>query len=124
MFVSKYPEWVTTVVFKDGHDHHFDGAKDMFKLLADPARYDPGHQREDIVTITVIDHYGVERIDTRTDFYVVGSDVMGPMGHELVPLASKAEAEEFLRDHQGQAILTFDQVNAAVLTAVEVGAIP
>ena len=32
MLVSKYPNWVATIVYKDGHAHHFDGAKDMFKM--------------------------------------------------------------------------------------------
>ncbi|MER2603690.1 MAG: nitrous oxide reductase accessory protein NosL, partial [Candidatus Competibacter phosphatis] len=33
MFVSLYPDWVATLVYKDGHAHHFDGAKDLFKYL-------------------------------------------------------------------------------------------
>ncbi|MEW8383487.1 MAG: nitrous oxide reductase accessory protein NosL, partial [Candidatus Thiodiazotropha taylori] len=33
MFVAKYPEWIGTVLYKDGHAHHFDGAKDLFKYL-------------------------------------------------------------------------------------------
>ena len=32
------------------------------------------------------------------------------MGHELVPLASEADAQEFLRDHAGKGILRFDAV--------------
>jgi hypothetical protein len=39
MVVSKYPAWVATVVYKDGHAHHFDGAKDLFKYLFDVPRY-------------------------------------------------------------------------------------
>ena len=34
MFVAKYPEWIAAVVFKDGHAHYFDGAKDMFQVPA------------------------------------------------------------------------------------------
>ena len=30
MFVAKYPQWVATVVWRDGTAAHFDGAKDMF----------------------------------------------------------------------------------------------
>jgi nitrous oxide reductase accessory protein NosL len=32
------------------------------------------------------------------------------MGHELVPLASKADADEFMKEHKGVRLLTFDQV--------------
>jgi hypothetical protein len=31
------------------------------------------------------------------------------MGHEFVPLASRADAEDFLKDHKGERALTFDQ---------------
>ena len=26
MLTAKYPNWVATIVYKDGHAHHFDGA--------------------------------------------------------------------------------------------------
>ena len=51
------------------------------------------------------DYYALEPIDGRTAFYVVGSDVFGPMGKELIPFAQRAQAEEFLKDHKGRAIL-------------------
>jgi len=35
---------------------------------------------------------------------VTGSDVLGPMGEELVPIAGKQAAETFLRDHGGSGI--------------------
>ena len=34
MFVAKYPHWTATVLYRDGHAHHFDGAKDLFKYLS------------------------------------------------------------------------------------------
>ena len=110
MVVSKYPAWVATVVYRDGHAHHFDGAKDMFKYLFDVPRYAPGHRAGDIARIGVTEYYGLKRIDARQAWYVIGSDVLGPMGHELIPLASRADAEEFLRDHHGRRILRFDEV--------------
>jgi nitrous oxide reductase accessory protein NosL len=111
MVVAKYPNWVASVVWRNGHTHHFDGAKDLFKFLFELPRYVPGHRREDIVSIAVTEYYDLGRIDARKAFYVIGSDVLGPMGHELIPLASRADAEEFMRDHQGRRILTFEQVS-------------
>jgi nitrous oxide reductase accessory protein NosL len=110
MLVSKYPNWVATIVYKDGHAHHFDGAKDMFKFWFDPAKYAKGHRREDMATIWVTDFYNLQRIDAKKAHYVIGSDVLGPMGHEFVPLATKEDAADFLKDHKGRKILTFDQV--------------
>ncbi len=110
MLVSKYPNWVATIVYKDGHAHHFDGAKDMFKFWHEPAKYAAGHRREDMVAIRVTDFYNLQPVDARKAFYVIGSDVLGPMGHELVPLASREDAADFLKDHKGRRILSFDQV--------------
>jgi len=84
-FVARYPEWVATVVYRDGHAHHFDGAKDLFKYLLDLGRWAPGHRADDIATIAVTDYYAVQRIDARSAWYVIGSDMLGPMGHELIP---------------------------------------
>lgn len=121
MVVSKYPAWIATVAYKDGHAHHFDGAKDMFKYLFDPPRYAKGHRPGDIARIGVTEYYGLKRIDARQAWYVIGSDVPGPMGHELVPLASKADAEEFLRDHRGRRILRFHEVSKALPSMLDAG---
>jgi copper chaperone NosL len=123
MFVAKYPEWVAAVVFKDGHTHYFDGAKDLFKFMRDIAGYAPGHGSADMAIVAVTDYYGVKTLDARGAFFVVGSDVLGPMGHELVPLASKADAEEFMADHKGKRILTFDQVGAELLKSLDKGGV-
>ncbi len=110
MLVSKYPNWVAIIVHKDGHVHYFDGAKDLFRFWHDPAKYAAGHRRENMATIWVTDFYGLRRIDARKAFYVTGSDVLGPMGHEFVPLANRDDAVEFLKDHKGRRILGFEDV--------------
>lgn len=115
MLVSKYPNWVASVLYRAGHAHYFDGAKDMFKYLSDLPKYAPGHAAKDIVAIEVTEFYGLTRIDARRAFFVIGSDVLGPMGHELVPLASREDAQDFLKDHKGTRILTFDEVTPAIL---------
>jgi nitrous oxide reductase accessory protein NosL len=110
MLVSKYPHWVATIVYKDGHAHHFDGAKDMVKFWYDPPKYAAGHSREMMDRVVVTDYYNLALIDAKTALYVIGSDVLGPMGHEFVPLASMADAEDFMKEHKGKRILRFDQI--------------
>jgi nitrous oxide reductase accessory protein NosL len=121
MFVAKYPEWIATVLYKDGHAHHFDGAKDLFKYLLDMPKWAPGHKTEDIAAIGVTEYYGLSRIDAREAWYVIGSDVLGPMGHELIPLAAKEDANEFLRDHDGKGVLRFDGVTPRLLRDLDEG---
>jgi len=121
MLVSKYPNWVATVVWKDGRSHHFDGAKDLFKYLLDLPKYAPGRRREEISLLAVTDFYNLAKIDARHAWYVTGSDALGPMGHEPVPLATRADAEEFLKDHKGKRILRFDDVTAKDLAQLDSG---
>ncbi len=121
MFVSKYPSWVATVHYQDGHSHHFDGAKDMFKYLLDMPKWAPGHRAEDIKAIGVTEYYGLRMIDAKQAYYVIGSEVYGPMGHELVPLVSEEDAVEFMRDHKGVKIMRFDQVKQKLLINLDNG---
>lgn len=121
MLVAKYPNWIASLRFRDGHTHFFDGPKDLFKYLHDLGRYAPGHTRADIAAIFVTDFYELKPIAAESAWYVIGSDVPGPMGHELVPLASRADAEEFLRDHKGRRILGFADITPAVLAALDGG---
>ena len=121
MFVALYPDWTATVLYQDGHAHHFDGAKDLFKYLLNLPKYAPGHQQADIAAIGVTEYFGVTRIDARAAWYVIGSDVLGPMGHELIPLATQAEAEDFQRDHKGKRRVRFDEVNPALLEQLDHG---
>ncbi len=122
MFVVKYPEWAATLVYRDGAVEHFDGGKDLFKYLFDLGKYAPTRSAADIAAIAVTEYYGLTRIDARSAWFVIGSDVLGPMGHELVPLASAADAEEFLADHQGTRVLRFDDVTPHLLERLDAGA--
>lgn len=110
MFVEKYRSWTATVVLEDGSQLFFDGPKDMFRFLLDPARF--GHAGSSISRVFVTDYYTTRLIDARQATFVAGSDVMGPMGHELVPLGTADEAETFMKDHGGSGRFAFDEVTA------------
>jgi copper chaperone NosL len=119
MFVYKYPKWVACIVFQSGEAYFYDGAKDMFKHVFDTAKYTPGKTTENIKSIYVTDYYEVELIDAKTAYYVIGSDVLGPMGHELLPLKDREAAQEFLEDHRGKAILRYQDVTPAVIESLD-----
>lgn len=110
MFVSRYPDWVAELLFTDGSRAVFDGARDLFRYLLDSRQFGGTKGPSDVAMVFVTDYYTLEPIDGRAAFYVIGSDVYGPMGEELVPFASRADAEEFRRDHGGRRVLAFDEV--------------
>lgn len=121
MFVAKYPYWVATLVWRDGSVFHFDGAKDLFKYLGDLARWAPGRAREEIAKVGVTAYYEGERVDAFAASYVLGSDVFGPMGNEAVPHATRADAEEFLKDHAGRRVVGPADLTPALMRALDEG---
>jgi copper chaperone NosL len=50
--------------------------------------------------------------------FVMGSDITGPMGKALVPIAGRTAAEQFMKDHYGSRILTADEITPEVLREV------
>ncbi|MEZ5713994.1 MAG: nitrous oxide reductase accessory protein NosL [Paracoccaceae bacterium] len=122
MFVAKYPEWVATVLYRDGYADHFDGAKDYFKYLFDMPKYALGRTAEQIAGMGVTEYYGLKLIDAKAALYVAGSDVLGPMGHELIPLMNEVDAGDYMKDHAGKMLLSFDEVTPELLVKLDAGA--
>ena len=119
MFVAKYPDWLATIRFRDGSHVFFDGAKDMFKYIHNQKKYDQARKSEDIQDILVMDYYSMTWLDARKAWYVLGSDIYGPMGRELIPLAQEAGAREFLKDHKGSRIIRFPETTPEVMKALD-----
>lgn len=118
MFVARHPEWVAQVVYEDGSTEYFDGPKDLFKYLRYPQRYAREHRGLRIEAVFVTSYYDRTPIPARDAFYVLGSDVLGPMGAELVPHGSRDDAEEFMVDHRGHRILSYDDITVEVLESL------
>lgn len=119
MFVAKFTDFIARVGFADGSAVFFDGAKDMFKYLFDVPKYTPKRKATDITSIQVTDYYSLKLIDARKAFYVVGSNVYGPMGKELIPFEKEADAREFMSDHAGKEILLFEDVELEKVKALD-----
>jgi len=114
MFVYKYPRWAAQIFYlHDGHEHHFsfDGVKDLMKFYFEPDKWG-SHKtiKQEITKVLVTDYYTQQTINGKTAFYVTGSDILGPMGNELIPFELKQDAETFELDHKGTKILKFDQI--------------
>lgn len=115
MLVHRYPVFLASVVYEDGQTFFFDGAKDMFKYLFNLAHYAPGRQIENIQAVRVTEYYDMAPMDGLKAFFVIGSDVFGPMGHELIPFRSQNDALAFKEDHKGRRVLTYQQVTPATI---------
>ncbi|MFP4307295.1 MAG: nitrous oxide reductase accessory protein NosL [Desulfococcaceae bacterium] len=119
MFVAKYPDWLAAVGFEDGHTAYFDGAKDMFKYLFDVKKYDPSRSAEAVRRIHVTEYYDMRLIPAEEAFFVIGSDVYGPMGRELIPLATAEDAATFSADHHGKRTVRFDEITPDLIETLD-----
>lgn len=115
MFVAKYPSWIAQIVFKDGTTAFFDGPKDMFRYYFNLQKYNPSKKQSDITAIYVTEYYSAKLTDAKNVLFVLGSDVFGPMGNELIPVGSSDNAKEFMNDHNGRKLLKFREVTPEVL---------
>ncbi len=116
MFVSKYPKWVAQMEH-DEKIYYFDGVKDMMKyyIFDGDFLYDRTH----ISQMVVSDYYTLEMIEAKEAFYVLDSDIFGPMGRELIPFKSKEKAKQFLSEHNGKSIVKFDEISDSMLMKLD-----
>ncbi len=119
MFVIKYHSWLTQIETTD-LTIMFDGPKDMFAYYFEPNQFE-GKPVQKTDSIYLKDYYTLEWINAREAYFVFGSDVYGPMGHELIPFNSLEAANNFKKDHKGKKILTFDQVNIEIINSLRSG---
>ncbi len=121
MFVFKYPNWQAQVHYeKLSETRFFDGMKDLMVFYYDPERFG-APPRETIKDIFVKDYYSLSWISAKEAFFVTGSDVYGPMGHEFIPFATREAAESFSTDHHGREILTFDKIPPELVESLRAG---
>lgn len=103
MFVHKYPKWAATIELGE-KKIYFDGCKDMFKY------YIPKKKEIASSKLFVTDYFSGKKIKANLAYFVMGSNVYGPMGNELIPFKSELDANAFRKDHFGIKVLKFLQV--------------
>lgn len=119
MFVAKYPDFLAEILYKDGSSAFFDGTKDMFKYYFNLKKYQPSKNLSDIDSLYVTNYYDLTLIDGFSAHYVMGSDIYGPMGRELIPFEKEADAKQFMKDHKGKSILKFKEVTYEMVKSLD-----
>jgi hypothetical protein len=107
MRIAPGSHWEAGAIDSHGTELRFDTPGCLF-------RYRFAH--DDVRAPWVTEYYaraGV-RSPAEVQRYAVGSDVIGPMGADLVPIAPEREAA-FRRDHHARAVLAWSEVTAATI---------
>ena len=84
------------------------------KFYFNPTKYH-ANTNEQISQINVTDYYSLELTDGKKAYYVIGSNVYGPMGEELIPFKNKDEAQKFMTDHFGKSLVSFDEIKEEMI---------
>lgn len=92
-----------------GKELAFDAPKCLFRRH---------HERGAVRDAWVIEYYSQERRPARELLYVIGTDLQGPMGRDLVPVAGREAAERMKRDHHGERILTYEEITPEVAASL------
>lgn len=99
------------VVFQDGKVVGFHSAGHMFEYILAPVKY--SISTGNIKNVFVTDHGTNKFMDANQAFFVVGSDVQGSMGPDLVAFSKKEDAEKFSTEHKGKRVAAYTEVTAA-----------
>ena len=113
MFIYKYPSWATMMQV-DNQKLFFDGVKDMMKYY-----FSLGESKKKTSTLYVMDYYSKEIFDLKKGYVVIGSDIYGPMGEELIPFQKLRDAKHFMLDHQGEHIYRFAELTYKIVKALD-----
>lgn len=121
MFVYKYPKWAARISYEENGkkiNHAFDGVKDLLKFYHNPSIWGKYTQyKREAYAVVVRDYYTQEAVDGKKAFYVIGSNIYGPMGKEFIPFATLKSAQTFLKDHKGEQILEFLSISESLVYA-------
>ena len=112
MAITLYPKWASLITTKDKR-YYFDGVKDMMRYYLDSASFH--YSRDKIENIVVQEFYHFKNIDAKSAFYIIGSDVRGPMGADFVPFSSLKDAKIFMQDHHGKKIIRFNDITLSII---------
>ncbi len=103
---------IAAAVFKDGHAVGFEGACCLFIYNSVPQNY--GVDVKNIARQFVTDFTTKKLVDLSKAFLVLGSNVKGPMGYDLIPFSSKEDAAKFAAENDGKWIVQLHEVARSI----------
>ncbi len=121
MFVYKYPKWAAGFVFQSGARYFHCSPKCMLHNLHHVAKYQPGETRDNILTVWATEYYTTKQTNARDLLFVTGTNLVGPMGLDVIPVKGQAAAENLKKDYNGELILSLDQITPEILDEVRKG---
>ena len=115
MRVLKLTNWHTQIVYSDGVSDAFCAVKCLMAFYLEHLKYCEKKKSDSIRELYARDYYSQSWHEMKSMFFVSGSDVLGPMGKDLIPFADIGKAKIFFEDHNGRRILKFDEITLVLI---------
>ncbi len=109
MRIDPMSQWRAELVGADGTTTSFDSPRCALQAWRSG--------KAEAKSLRVQDYYDRQMRDGNEVRFVLGGDVVGPMGPDLVPV-DPARASKFIQDHAADRALRLDEVTPAVLASV------
>jgi len=114
MYPAKFPKHRAQVSMADGSHHHFCSNQCLVHFMADQKKYLAGPGKVKSIWVTVYPDGGYEY--AMGLYYLVGSNILGPMGKEALPYRLKSDADSAAAKHGGSVIHFKTLTPATVMT--------
>lgn len=109
MRIDPTSQWRAELVTADGTTTSFDSPRCALQAWRSG--------KSQATSLRVQDYYDRQMRDGNDVRFVIGGDVVGPMGPDLVPV-DLTRVPKFIQDHAGESALRLDEVTPAVLASV------
>lgn len=103
--IEKHKDWLGYVEFDDGNIIATSSPKYAFNYY-----FSEKKQNKNIKAIYLTDYKTKKIIDSKTAFYVFGSNIMSVGGDDIVPFALETDAKDFYDKHYGKKIFGYDRM--------------
>lgn len=120
MYPARYPQFNCQIVFQDGSYEAFDSAIGLLVYLLFPDNTEI--KLKPVAKIYFKDYFKESWLEADRTFFVTGSEIMGPMGVEFLPVDSEQAAKELKKQEQGKNIIHFNKISRQyMIKAAEAG---
>ena len=93
----------------------------MLHNLCNIPKYQPGEKRGNLKMVWVTEYYSTRKMDAHDVLFVVGTNLVGPMGLDLIPVKGKKAAENLKLDYKGDLIVPLDRINQEIIDKARKG---
>ncbi|MBF0290094.1 MAG: nitrous oxide reductase accessory protein NosL [SAR324 cluster bacterium] len=109
MIPARYPLFHCQIVFMDGSYEAFDSAIGLLVYLFFPEKTE--RSSKTVQSIYFKDYIAETWIEAKETIFVVGSEVLGPMGVEFLPVNSEETAQKLSQLEKGKEIIRFERID-------------